>query len=94
MINQYGQGLLSLLASKDTPNIAISPSYNFQQTLPVVPRRLWQDIYKFDWNINANNRVSFHLLRYHNNYSAYAGATWTGRFIPIPTGNSLSRSTS
>ena len=86
MINQYGQGLLSLLASKDTPNIAISPSYNFQQTLPVVPRRLWQDIYKFDWNINANNRVSFHLLRYHNNYSAYAGGNLDWSLYPDPDG--------
>lgn len=85
-INPYGAGLLTLLATKDTPNVTGQPSYNFQQTLPVQERRVWQDIYKFDWNITANNRVSVHFLRYHNNYTAFAGGNLDWSNYPSPDG--------
>ena len=91
-INSYGAGLLNLLATRDTPNITGQTSYNFQTTLPIQARRVWQDIYKFDWNITQNNRLSFHFLRYHNNYSSLDGGNLHGRFIPLPTENDPSRS--
>jgi len=85
-INPYGAGLLTLLSTKDAPNIVGQPSYNFQNTLPVQARKVWQDIYKFDWNITQNNRLSFHFLRYHNDYSSLDGNNLRWSFYPHPDG--------
>ena len=85
-INPIGAGLLKLLATNGTPNVTGQPSYNFQRTLPTQARKVWQDIYKFDWNITANNRLSFHFLRYHNNYTALAGGNLSWSNYPSPDG--------
>jgi len=87
-INAIGAGLLKLLATNGTPNITGQTSYNFQRTLPTQTRPVWQDIYKFDWNITANNRLSVHYLRYHNNYTALAGGNLAWSYYPSPDGES------
>jgi Carboxypeptidase regulatory-like domain len=85
-INPIGAGLLKLLATNGTPNVTGQPSYNYQNTLPTQRRPVWQDIYKFDWNITANNRLSFHFLRYHNNYTSLAGGNLSWSYYPSPDG--------
>lgn len=85
-INPYGQGLLKLITSMDPPNVTGQPTYNYQKALPIAARRTWQDIYKFDWNVTANNRVSVHLMRYHNNYDTYGGGNLNWSIYPFPDG--------
>jgi len=77
-INQYGQGLLSLIAAQDPSNIAGQPQWNHTSTLPILPNLQWNDIYKFDYNLSDKHRVSFHLLRYHNGNDSYGGLNTVG----------------
>jgi carboxypeptidase family protein len=78
MINPYGQALLSLIAAQDLPNVVGQPQYNHLSTLPVLPSRIWDDIYKVDYNLSEKNRLSGHLLRYHNNNPSYGGLNTLG----------------
>jgi hypothetical protein len=77
-INPYGQGLLSLIATQDPANISGQAQWNHTSTLPTLPNLQWNDIYKVDYNISEKHRVSFHLLRYHNNNDTYGGLNTVG----------------
>ncbi len=77
-INPYGQALLTLIATQDPPNVVGQPLYNHLSTLPILPSRIWDDIYKVDYNINEKNRLSGHFLRYHNNNQSYGGLNTLG----------------
>jgi hypothetical protein len=85
-ISPYGQGLLKLINTIDPPNITGQPTYNYQKALPIAARRTWQDIYKFDWNVTANNRISVHLMRYHNHYDTYGGGNLNWSVYSFPDG--------
>ena len=78
MINQYGQGLLSLIATQDPANISGQAQWNHTSTLPILPNLQWNDIYKLDYNLSEKHRVSFHLLRYHNTNDSYGGLNTVG----------------
>jgi hypothetical protein len=78
MINPSGQALLNLLVAQDPVNVVGQPLYNHLSTLPVLPSRIWDDIYKFDYNISDKHRVAFHLLRYHNTNDSYGGLNTVG----------------
>jgi hypothetical protein len=77
-INPYGGALLNLLVAQDPVNVSGQPLYNHLGTLPVLPNRIWDDIYKFDYNISDKHRVAFHLLRYHNSNQSYGGLNTVG----------------
>ena len=72
-INAQGQALLNEIATKAPANISNQTQYNALYTLGVLPSRIWNDIYKADYNISDKHRVAFHLLRYHNNNASYGG---------------------
>jgi hypothetical protein len=78
MINPYGQNLLNLIVAQDPVNVFGNPLWNHQSTLPVLPSRIFDDIYKIDYNISSKNRLSGHLLRYHNNNPSYGGLNTVG----------------
>ena len=77
-INPYGQALLNLIVAQDPVNVSGQPLYNHLSTLPTLPSRIWDDIYKFDYNISDKHRVAFHLLRYHNSNQSYGGLNTVG----------------
>jgi hypothetical protein len=77
-INPYGSALLSLIAAQDPVNVSGQPLYNHLSTLPVLPSRIWDDIYKIDYNVSNKHRLSGHLLRYHNNNDSYGGLNTVG----------------
>ena len=78
MINPYGQALLNLIVAQDPVNYTGQPLYNHLSTLPILPSRIWDDIYKIDYNISSKNRIAGHLLRYHNNNNSYGGLNTLG----------------
>lgn len=73
LINPYGQALLNLIIAQDPVNVSGNPLYNHISTLPILPSRIWDDIYKVDYNVTSKHRLSGHLLRYHNNNPSYGG---------------------
>lgn len=78
LINPYGKALLNLIVAQDPVNYTGQPLYNHLSTLPVLPSRIWDDIYKVDYNISSKHRLAGHLLRYHNNNNSYGGLNTLG----------------
>ena len=78
LLNPNGTALLALIAAQDPANVSGQPLYNHLSTLPVLPSRIWDDIYKIDYNISSKHRIAGHLLRYHNNNNSYGGLNTLG----------------
>jgi hypothetical protein len=78
LINQYGKALLTLINTQDPVNVTGNPLYNHLSTLPILPSRIWDDIYKIDYNISQKHRIAGHLLRYHNSNNSYGGLNTIG----------------
>ena len=78
LLNPNGTALLALIAAQDPANVSGQPLYNHLSTLPVLPSRIWDDIYKVDYNISGKHRIAGHLLRYHNNNNSYGGLNTLG----------------
>ena len=77
-INPTGQALLNLILTQDPVNVSGQPQYNSRTTLPILPSRIWDDIYKIDYNITSKHRLAGHLLRYHNDNPSYGGLNTVG----------------